>query len=290
MNELSLYDKVCAELDHLVFTEESSWDSLEGLNSNILGRLFVGVVDTFSGLLSTWTTNLTRCFKDLKRSELNEFVSSNILKVRTVEGIPYEKAMDLDIDVPSNMKSTYLKAINSVVDVYSKLNAINNAKIVDVSFIEMLTSINTGNKKISGQISSTYSVVTRVVASAKQAVATCFSQFDGSSVYKVKFEKAFLTMKELSDCKRLLLENENRLREVHELSKLVTSIEGSCKEMVKAFQANSSTVSSRDLQLLAETAKNIALVIDAYGMAAMRQMMLEHNLILCINHVYDKAR
>jgi hypothetical protein len=290
MNELKLYDKVCADLDMLMYEHGIDPSSMEGLNSNIVGRLFVSVIDTFGGLLATWATNLTRCLKDLKRSEINEFVSSNLLKVNTVERIPYAKAMGLDMDVPSNMKSTYLKAVNAVMDVYSKLNALNNAKIACVSFNEMLTSINTGDKKISGQISSTYSVVLRVVAGAKQAVATCFSQFDGSSSYKVKFEKVFLSMKELSDCKRILLDNEFRLQEVHDLAKMVESIESACKEMVKVFQENTELVTASDLMHLSETAKNIALVIDAYGMAATRQLTLEHNLILCINGLYDNAR
>lgn len=290
MNELKLYDKVCSDLDMLMYEHDIDPSSMEGLNSNIVGRLFVSVIDTFGGLLATWATNLTRCLKDLKRSEINEFVSSNLLKVNTVERIPYAKAMGLDTDVPSNMKSTYLKAVNAVMDVYSKLNALNNAKIACVSFNEMLTSINTGDKKISGQISSTYSVVLRVVAGAKQAVATCFSQFDGSSSYKVKFEKVFLSMKELSDCKRILLDNEFRLQEVHDLAKMVESIESACKEMVKVFQENTELVTTSDLMHLSETAKNIALVIDAYGMAATRQLTLEHNLILCINGLYDNAR
>ena len=290
MNELKLYDKVCTDLDMLMYDHGIDPSSMEGLNSNIVGRLFVSVIDTFGGLLATWATNLTRCLKDLKRSEINEFVSSNLLKVNTVERIPYAKAMGLDMDVPSNMKSTYLKAVNAVMDVYSKLNALNNAKIACVSFNEILTSINTGDKKISGQISSTYSVVLRVVAGAKQAVATCFSQFDGSSSYKVKFEKVFLSMKELSDCKRILLDNEFRLQEVHDLAKMVESIESACKEMVKVFQENTELVTASDLMHLSETAKNIALVIDAYGMAATRQLTLEHNLILCINGLYDNAR
>lgn len=290
MNELKLYDKVCTDLDMLMYDHGIDPSSMEGLNSNIVGRLFVSVIDTFGGLLATWATNLTRCLKDLKRSEINEFVSSNLLKVNTVERIPYAKAMGLDMDVPSNMKSTYLKAVNAVMDVYSKLNALNNAKIACVSFNEILTSINTGDKKISGQISSTYSVVLRVVAGAKQAVATCFSQFDGSSSYKVKFEKVFLSMKELSDCKRILLDNEFRLQEVHDLAKMVESIESACKEMVKVFQENTELVTDSDLMHLSETAKNIALVIDAYGMAATRQLTLEHNLILCINGLYDNAR
>jgi chaperonin GroEL (HSP60 family) len=132
--------------------------------------------------------------------------------------------------------------------------------------------------------------VLRVVAGAKQAVATCFSQFDGSSSYKVKFEKVFLSMKELSDCKRILLDNEFRLQEVHDLAKMVESIESACKEMVKVFQDNTEPVTASDLMHLSETAKNIALVIDAYGMAATRQLTLEHNLILCINGLYDNAR
>jgi hypothetical protein len=290
MNELKLYDKVCMQLDMLMREQGVDPSSMEGLNSNIIGRLFVGVIDTFGGLLSTWATNLTRCFKDLKRSELNEFTSSNMLKVATVERLTFDKAMNVAVDIPSNMKSTYIKAINSIVDAYVKLNAINNAKLADISFNEMITSINTGNKKLAAQISSTYSVITRSVAGAKMAVSTCFSQFDGKSQYKVEFSKVFNSMKELQDSKRILLDNEYRLQDVAVLAKLVESIEGSCKEMVKVFESNDALVTSKDLNLLSETAKNLALVVDAYGMAAMRQMTLEHNLILCINNIYDNAK
>lgn len=291
MNDLSFYNEVCFKIDSLlaengVFGE----GSLEGLNSNIIGRLFVSVVDTFGQLLCTFTTNLTKFTKSLKRSEIHEWCNSNLLKVRVVESIPYANAIGIDVDVPANMKGKYLDVTTRLIALYGNLNAVNTSTLVVNTFTDVLKAINNNSKTIAPQISSAASVIKRVMSVSKPAVDKVMGDFDDKFSYKVKFEKAFLTMKELADTRSALLDAEPFLQDVSKLKDMTQSMETTCKEIVDAINVNEGSVTSRDLMVLAEIAKSSALVMNAYGMAATRQMMLEHNLILVYNRLYDVAK
>ena len=288
--DLSLYSKFCNDLDLLVYDVCSGYDALEGLNSNVIGRLFVSIVDTFGQLANTFCSNIKNATVSVRRSELNEFVQSNPLKTRTVDGIPYEKCIDVDVDVPANMKGTYKAAVTALVQVYARLNTLNNGKLVDTGFREILNSINTRDSRLSKQIESNAFIVSRLIASSKPAIDMCLSQFESKFNYKKPFNKVFLSSQEWVDVRKTLIDNENRLQDVKALTDLVTSLEATLKQITSAVETNDTPVTPRDVKNMAEAAKGIALVFDAYGMATTRQMTLEHNYILCLNHIYDTVK
>lgn len=285
-----LYNKVCNDLDCLLYDEHTDWDSLEGLNSNIAGRLFVSICDTFGQILKTGWSNIVNVNKSIKRSELCEFVASNALKTRTVDNLPYEKCIDTEMDVPANMKGTYKAAVAALVQVYLKLNALNNGKLVDTAFREALNSINTNDPKLSKQVESTAQIVKRIVDTATPAINMAMSQFDGKFSYKRPFHEVFLTKQEWVETRKMLLDCESRLQEVRPLTEVITSMEGTLKAIAQAAELNETPVSPRDLKNMGETAKNVALLFDAFGMATTRQMTLEHNYVLCINNLYDNVK
>lgn len=289
MNKLEFYDELCFRIATL-YAEAGALEgsSMEGLGSNVIGRLFVSIVDAFAGVLTSLTTNMTRCFKSLKRSELNEFVQSNRLRVMSVDSLNYEDVIDTPIDVPANMKGTYKQAVESLVAVYTKLNALNTTKLANTSFASILNAINTSDPKLSKQIDSAFSVISQVIKNVKPAVDTCLSQFDGKFTYKTKFGKVFLTMDEWKAVRTTLIENECRLQDVKALTDLTSETETTLKSIASAVDADSSIISPKDLRNLGEMAKNTALVLDAYGMAATRQMAIEHNYVLCVNQLFSK--
>ncbi len=286
----SFYSSVCLEIDALYAEQGVMYGSVEGLNSNIIGRLFVGVVDTFGQLLNTFGSNLVNITKSIKRSELNEFVSSNMLKTRVVDGIAYDKAMNIEVDVPANLKGTYKSAVDAIGAVYQRLNAINNGKLVATSFKEILGSINANNKNLSQQIDATALIMHRVLSGSKAAVDVCLGEFSGEFAVKVPFSKVFLSTKEWVDARKDLISMENRLQDVRRMGETITDIEGTLKAIVSSINDNASEVSGKDLKNMSEIVKGIALVFDSYGMATTRQMQLEHNYILCLNRLYDNAR
>lgn len=292
MNQLEFYASVCDKIDAIMASNFSTGMTMEGLNSNIVGRIFVSIVDTFGGLLSTFATNLTKFNKSLKRSELHEFVNSNALKTRTVDKLPYDKLIGVLIDCPANMKGTYKDAVSSLTKVYIRLNAINNGKMVATSFREILNSINSFDSKISSQTDSVSSLMTRLVATAKPAVDECLEQFRGQFVKKIPFEKAFLSSEEFVLVRKALIDNEYRLQDVNEMTKTVESMESTLKSITSAVDSNNTDnlVTSKDINNMANIAKSIALIFDAYGMAVQRQMALEHNYVLCVNYLYSSIK
>lgn len=287
---LSFYDQVCYAIDMLLLDEGVTSDSLEGLNSNIVGRLFVSIIDTLGQLTNTFCSNIKNMTASVRRSELNEFVQSNMLKTHTVDKIPYADCVDVEVDVPANMKGTYKTAVTALVQVYTRLNAINNGKLVDTAFRETLNAINTQDPKLSKQIESTASIVLRIVASAKPAIDFCMGQFDGKFSYKQPYHKVFLTTQEWIDVRKTLIENEQRLRDVKPMTDIISSLEGTLRQIASSAETNETPLTPKDLKNMGDTAKGIALIFDAYGMATTRQMALEHNYILCLNHLYDTVK
>ena len=246
----NFYTSVCLEIDALFAEQGVMSGSVEGLNSNIIGRLFVSVVDSFGQLLNTFGSNVVSITKSIKRSELNEFVSSNMLKTRVVDGIAYEKT----------------------------------------SFKEILGSMNAGNKNLSSQIDATALVIHRVMSSCKAAVDTCLGEFSGKFAMKVPFSKVFMSTKEWVDVRRDLIAMESRLQDVRRMGETITDIEGTLKAIISSVNDDATLVNGKDLKNMSEIVKGIALVFDSYGMASTRQMALEHNYILCLNRLYDEAK
>lgn len=293
MTNFPLYTQTCDAINAIF--ESNKFDielaGLEGLNSSFIGRMFVSIVDTFGQLCHTAFSNITNIHKGLKRSELNEFVQSNALKMRTVDGIPYNSKMDADVDIPANMKGSYKTAVVSLIQVYTKLSAIPTTKLCSTSFNEIVARMTTSNgSQLAGQIENLSSILSRTVAVAKPAIDTAMSKFDGKFSYKAKFSDVFLSNSEWVEVRKMLIDNEDRLQDVGELADKVSSIEASLKEIARLAEDPETAITQKDLKNMSEIAKNVALILDSYGMTATRHMAIEHNYVLCANHLYDTCK
>jgi hypothetical protein len=290
MNELEFYKSVCTKIEEVYAAEGLEVGAVEGLNSNIVGRMFVAICDGIGGLFKTFGTNLTRFTKSLKRSELHEFYASNTMKTRVVDKLPYEKLVEVMVDCPSNMKDTYKKAVDSLIAVYMKLNAVNTGKLVLISFREIMNSLNSGDAKLPAQADTTANLVEGIVKTAKPAIDLCMGQFSGPKMTKIPFDRAFLTIEEWVEVRNTLIANEYRLQDVNGITKSIDEMEKLLKSITSVIDVDNPPVTAKDINNISTVAKDIALIYDAYGMAATRQMALEHNYVLCVNTLYAKVR
>lgn len=281
----SLYDYASKEID-FILSGLPKGTATEGLNSNFLGRFLVGLCDTFTGVVTTFGSNLFRVTKSIKRSELHEFIDSNRLKVHVVDTIAYPRLVGFKIDVPANLNGTYKQAIESIAQVYIKLNTFNQAKMMKTTLTNIFTSLTNGDQKSASLISSSAHVIAATTAAAKQAVLTVQSNFGGKFQQKMAFESVFLSKEEWNECKDLMLDLESRLREVAQIHEYVTSMENTLKSVCNFMNDNPDKLSQHDLVVFGEMIKNVALVMDGYNMAVMRHLALEHNYVLMINEIY----
>lgn len=282
---------VSNEIDRLLAgLEVHEAASQEALNSNVFGRAFVSVADAFTGVLQTFKTNVLKFPKGLKRSELREFIDSNMLKVKTVNGFTFDKCMKIQMVAPAGMAGSYVEASTSVLDVYNKLGALNIARLADTTFTNIYKSLSREDGNAGKIVNSAAGMVDRTVKSAGPTITACQKEFAGDKVANFEFAKCFKTMEEFRMTQSSLLDMESRLQEVKELDTLVTHMEDTLKSICSIITANEEVMSKPDVMALGNIAKGVALIFEAESMAATRQLALEHNLVLNINTLYNKVR
>lgn len=264
--------------------------SQEALNSNAFGRAFVSVADAFTGILNTFKTNVLKFPKGLKRSELREFIESNLLKVKTVNGMTFDKVMKIKMVAPAGMAGTYSEASSSILDVYNKLGAFNIAKLSDTTFTNVYKSLSREDGNAGKIVGSAAGMIDRTVKAASPTISKCQKEFAGDKVADFDFVKCFKTMEEFRVVQSSLLDMEPRLQEVKKLDELVTRMEETLKSICAIISANDAIMAKADVMALGNMAKGVALIFEAESMAATRQLALEHNLVLNINTLYTKVK
>jgi len=286
----SLFEDVSKKVDEILAGLPKEGISQEALNSNFLGRFFVSIVDTFTGLCRTFESNLVNINKSIKRSELHEFIDSNRLKVRTVDAIPMVRLVGFQVDVPANLQGTYKNAISNIAQIYIRLNVLNTGKLVQTSLTNIFNSLVNEEKKSGALIRSTASVVDQTIRASKQTVLDCQRNFSGKFEQKVPFESIFRTKEEWIDCQRMLRDLEPRLQEARSIQELVTHMEQTLKSVCDHLTDTNDNLNQNDLMMFGEMVKNVALVMDGYNLAIMRQLALEHNYVLMINAIYSGVK
>lgn len=264
--------------------------SQEALNSNFLGRFFVSIADTFGGLCRTFASNMTRINKSIKRSELHEFIDSNALKVRTVDSIQFSRLVGFKVDVPTNLQGTYKNAVNNIAQIYIRLNVVNTGKLTNTALTNIFNSLVNEEKKSGALIQSCASVIDATIRAVKPTVLECQRNFSGKFEQKVPFETVFTTKDEWLDSRRILRDLEPRLQEAKSVQELVETMERTLKNVCDHLTDTPDNLTQNDLMTFGEMVKNVALIMDGYNLAIMRQLALEHNYVLMINAIYNGVK
>lgn len=284
-----LYDTACEKVD-AVIAELNAKAATEALNSNFLGRFFVSIADVFIGTAATLKSNLVNISKSLKRSELHEFVSSNHIKIHTVDLIPYDRLVGFKVNVPANFQGTYVDACSTINKIYLKLNTLNVAKLMQTSITGIFKSITNEDSKTSALIRSAATVVGGTIRQAKPTVLQCQHDFSGKFEQKAEFDNLFLNKNQFVEAREQLLNMEPRLQEAHAIQETVETMEQTLKSVCQYLQESSEKLTQQDIALFGELVKNAALIMDGYQLAVTRQMSLEHNYVLMVNAIYDGVK
>lgn len=287
INTESLYKTTCESVDKAL--EAFNGASTEGLNSNIFGKALVAIVDTFIGVTTTIGSNIFRVTKSIKRSELHEFMNSNVVKLRVIDNIPYSKLVGFKVDVPANLNDTYAKAIALVANMYVKMNALNNIQLMRTAVTEIFTSITNNNGK-TGELINKYSklLVSTAEISVRPTSLELINMFSGKFEKQLPFDKVFLSKEEWSSGMDDLVDLEPRLREASGIKDIVKSIENILKNI--CVYAKDNQINQQDLIAFGNFIKASSLIMDSYQMTVTRQLSLEHNYVLMANSIYSKVK
>ena len=263
--------------------------STESLAGNMFGRMVVSICDTFTGLLNTFVTNVTKFHKALKRSELKEFCQSNRMKVGVVSNSISKAIGDVKVNAPAGMNTTFVQAIETLQAIYVQLNAVETARTMQAALQETFAKLSNQDSSVGKSILTNYNFIHTVIKNSKPAVLKCQKEFGSERAESVPITKAYADLSEVRKSIEMLLSMEPRLQDVHALVKMAQQMEAVVKgmvDLVKTKGVAELNIANRDLANLGETAKDLALIFDSYSLAATRQMTLEHNTVLNINALY----
>lgn len=285
---MPLYTETCKKIDEALAPIRGV-SSNESLAGNFFGRAIVSVLDTFTGLLNTFVTNITKIHKTLKRSELNEFCQSNRMKVNVVCNCLGKMIGDIKVYAPAGMNTTYCEAIDTLSLIYIQLNAVETARTMQTALQEVFSKMSKGDKSVTKHIASASNYISIVIKASKQAVLKCQKDFGSDRADSVVWHKVYPALTDIKRSIEKLLALESRLQDVNKLTQMAQEMEAVVKgiaDLVKEKSTSDLSVSNKDIINIGETVKQVALVFDSYAMAATRQMSLEHNTVLNINAIY----
>lgn len=293
------YFELSANIDHILgYLTQAEMDAgTEGLNSNFLTKMFVGIVDTFLAMGNTFITKFTQFGKDLKRSEIKEYVQSNKLKVAAAHAAlkraEPQTLNNLQVDAPSQMKAALTDAYAAIVEIYSALKLIPYAEhcLAELESIASQmenTDVTQAVKKFATNVINAHKPIVPLVAK-------CQTMFSGDRFQtKYKFGAVYKNAADFEKCTNELYAGASYLQDVAKITKLVDKFETSLKNMttiVETCNENGKTViDANTIKNFGEAIKKIAFFFDTYAMASTRQMAIEHNHVLNINTVYQTVK
>ena len=297
----------CGELVHYVMTHQgettadilkNSWDSSGMLQSyeNLLTLKelaamghstegFLGkLADNFLAMVNTFKTNVFKFTKALKRSEMRIFVEGNYFLCRDVDKEPFTKFMDMDVDIPTGMITTYSNAVDYVTGVYDQLDALNYGSTILGTLKELRYKLYNNNPSglTSFSVARGVAEKERVLKWALSVQQKCYK--DHGAAPKMKFKKAYASMEEFVGIKDKLLSLETKLQDVDKFVDNMDDISLVIGDMTNYIESN--TVPQTFIKGLADGTRIVGASFDLYGQTAMRQMALEHNHILNYINLY----
>ena len=269
------------ELDALDVT------AMEGMIDSGLGRILIGITDTFIGLGNTFKTNVFKFLKDLKRSELKEYVESHALKVSSVEKLSFDQVMDMPIYAPYGMGVTYQSATSNIASVYDNLQAYSLSNIGLTAFTNIFKSFSRSDNKAGEQLNNLRKLVATSIAASSKFVDASDSDFAGTNQSRIPFKKCYASMAELISVKTTLLDYDKQLEDCGKIQANVSQMGDALNGTVELISSNEATVDKDFVSALGEVAMSMAKLMDAYSRVALRHSALEHNHVLNINTIYQ---
>ena len=260
--------------------------SEEGLGTGLL-KVFIGATDLFLKIGNTFKTNILKFYKSLKRSELRFYWESHMLLCKTVEAQPITKFMNETIHVPTGMVKGYSDTIAYVEKVFSVVDINNYAEAIHKELLDIRRQLTRNQEVYKQGFKGTAQSAALREANLRKVIQEQTNYFVDKEIDKMVFNKAFKSMQDLNSCRGKLLEMEKYLAQTDSMVKLIDNIDMVIGD-ITGYLSDDKEVNKLFIEQLAQTIRFLATAFDIYGTYAIRQMALEHNLILTYEILYKK--
>lgn len=280
------FEDIKQKLDTTVRMLDGYGVSEEGIGVGLL-KVFIGTADLFLKVGNTFKTNILKFYKSLKRSEMRFYWESHMLLCKTVEGQPITKYMNMSVPIPSGMVSGYADAIEYVDQVFLTIDLKNYGEAIYKELLDIRRQLTRSQEAYKQGFKGTATSAALREKTVRNLIAEQAKYFADRQTGTMPFNKAFKSMQDLTSCRSKLLDMEKYLGQTDAMIKLVDDIDVIIGD-ITGYLSEDSEVDKTFIEQLAHTIRFLATAFDIYGTYAMRQMALEHNLILTYETLYKK--
>ena len=280
------FEDVRKKLDTTLRMLDGYGVSQEGIGVGLL-KVFIGTTDLFLKVGNTFKTNIMKFYKSLKRSEIRFYWESHMLLCKTVESQPITKFMSIPVPIPTGMVSGYNDAIDYVDNVFKCVDLKNYADAIYKELQDIRRQMTRSQQNYKQGFKGTATSAKLREETVRKFIAEQTKYFSDRQIGTMPFNKAFASMQDLNTCRGKLLDMEKYLGQTDDMVKLVDNIDVIIGD-ITGYLSEDSEVDKAFIEQLAHTIRFLATAFDIYGTYAMRQMALEHNLVLTYETLYKK--
>lgn len=279
----SLYQYSLSQYEYLL-TYDFDSVALESFGSEIT-RIITGILDTVLKLLNNFKTVVLGVFKDLKRTELQEYEDSNKITLTRVLKYPYEFLAQQNVVVPRGMVKPYKYTAEKIKGCLDTLDMVDRSERALTSVDNVLKML-LANTKFQVKQDTINVGELRSLEYMFKDENNCFSTFKRCE--EQQFSKIFQSDHCLRDTYNVLV---NTVIYEQDVSRVYTTLERIYQKfdhILRLVESNQVNLTKSDIITLAGQTTTLAKLFDMYGTVITDLQRVEHNFVLILRNISEK--
>lgn len=273
-------EKYRKELHALITREYPVMDgkvAMEGLTSWVR-NVFTSMLNSLGHIVNLFKTAAFAGWKSFKRSELAEYVDSNIATYRRILKIDNNELIDFNLDIPKGMVGKYEDALNSIENTLGATQMLLISERMLSQLTDIYNDIVSGETEFTSQLLSSNSPVNLNIRSIEDALSKENKIFTNSRQITNTFVNLYGNIEMLESVVKRTISFDDHFKQVASIEERLTKTESILASM--SDHPNTSKVSKETLNKMADVIKNMGFTYEAYSIAMSDLFRVNHNITL----------
>ena len=279
------FELVYSKLDILekqLSTADLSQESLQGFTDSIL----IPLADIAASIGMINKTNILSILDGFSRSEVRDYTDTSIATLSRIENAKLLEFKNVEIVIPTGMKTTFLKASTTLDKIYKDLQ-------IRDTITRMTTRVDNIYKALRGavsqedfeknadikNVSSVFTGIQKQLITINKLQQTVFTEKTDAPL-RVPFAKGYSSVAELKKNRLVLLGLESNYLEIAKIKNVPSNLSSKYDKIQKFINVAEFKLTKAQLQTILETTKTCAKFFELVGGVLNMHMKLDHNTVL----------
>lgn len=281
--EMSAYLNQCLPSRFLTIDSNAYYFAGQEDISGFVKNTFSSIINTLGHITNLFKTAVFHGWRDFKRSELREYVDSNVATVHRLRSVDFVTVRNMNLDVPNGMKTSYIKAFTSLTNCLKEMDMLTRSKAMCKAAERVLSSIREGNTAFSAAVND----ANRDYANTKNVERLYFETekhfTTQTSIRKATFEKCYNSVPEFSNLIDAVLDAETELQAVAAINDNLKSLESTIETI--ADHSNINDMSRPAIDTLSKIVRAWAFLFEKYSVVVNDVYRVNHNVTLNLEDI-----